>query len=560
MRPMIRKRTTIIAVVIVTGIYILTVGTTTATFYWKNYNSALSRPPRRLEVEAGAWYPTYEDRIAHGDSHVFRVPGSSGIQHDGLIDEIGSRTYYMLKTSAEKMWARVPVHLETTFKRFPNHQVYADGAGWIGNERVIDCIAMLPDEIKESKMLEEWRVRNEVIENGFGWDYTDVQIGKHGMSPSQDKFKILPLLLHAYLTAPKTMDWFVIADDDSYIISQSLGALLRQLDSNERLYIGSKSKVLGHLAETGRYAAKMKIKDPNSELSQTFAHGGSGIVLSRGLVESLFMDKHYNPKLIQHYSEVATESSSGDALLGFVIREELGVTCNENVPVNLVDPDPFPGESVFDTDVPMNTICQHLLSFHDIKPEEVQTLFEWESNLVDRQGSEDNSGVLYSNYYSDFVLPFLIPVRQTWDNGASEIEFKNGDEFTESEDSLIPAESPESCSNVCTEYIHCLMWRWMKTVSGDQVCGLAVSHVSRGISTSTVGHADNNLDYVSGWKIDRIREIRSQAKCDSLLFDPETNEFSDSPESSEGWFVKAFKSEQSLNKVWTWDWDELRLV
>lgn len=560
-RRLTRAKALLLAIVATVGTVYFFKGSALDDSYIGRLRTYTWKDPQVNVTAEGAWFPAYDDRIVRGESHVFRNPEVGGVKYDGVIDEVARRTFYILKSGADVMWQRLPVHLETTLKRWPHHQLYADGAAQIGAEQVLDCIAMLPNEVKHSDQLKEWQVRNDAIAHGFGWDYTDVKIGEKGMGWMQDRFKNLPALFHAYLTAPATMDWFIMADDDTYIMSQSIGSIVRDLDPKDKYYIGSKARCQGYLAEHGRFADKMKANEPDAERFQTFAHGGSGIVMSRGLLDALFQDKHYNPKLMTHYSKVAMETLWGDALLGYVLREELGIECNDEVPVELIRPDPFQGNTVFDTHVPGGNFCQSVGSFHHLKPVEIQTLFEWEDSLIERKPNT-LAGALYADYYHDFVLPYVVEEREAWDNGASEVNFFNLEPFSETDLDMVPGESPANCSYTCEVYVHCMMWRWAKNEKGESVCGCSMSDVARGVSKDTSGGKDEGSEFVSGWKIDRIRSVRSASECDPVHKDADSKSFNDDDGTSEGWYVRRLESELFDAKPadWVYDWEQLKLV
>lgn len=71
--------------------------------------------------------------------------------------------------------------------------------------------------------------------------------------------------------------WYLLLDDDTYIVRPSLSLLLDRLDPDEKHYIGN--------AIGGVYGR--------------FAHGGSGVIISRGAMRHLLSPK--NEKVITRY-------------------------------------------------------------------------------------------------------------------------------------------------------------------------------------------------------------------------------------------------------------------
>ena len=508
-------------------------------------------------------YQEYDERIMSGNSYIWEDPSKPhDFSVDGVIDEIAERTFVMLKTGAEVMWERLPIHLTTTFKRFPHHQIYCDGAGRIGDETILDCLAMLPTEFKFGGIFTEYDYRQQAIANAFNWHYQDVRVGTKGMGWDMDRFKNVPMLYHAWLNAPKGMDWFVMVDDDTYMLSATLGSLLRNYDPSKPYYFGAPAVAPGYLASVGKYVDRKKAENPSfDEQFCWFAHGGSGIIMSRGVLDGIFSADApaKNEEIVRHYTEVGTKTSWGDAVLGYLIRDELNVLLNENTRGEFTDPEVYLGKELHDTSVHVSNICQTLGSFHHIDSFQTQKIFEWEGSLVDRKPNSIG-GVLFSDYYHDFVLPYIVDVREDWDNLSEEVSFENDQPFGENDPDLIPAESSKTCNHVCDLYVYCLQWKW-SSVNGQTKCSFGFNNVVVGKSTSALSGKDSGT-FISGWKPERIRKIRSTANCDPLTRDFSSKGYNDDDDTMEGWYLRSLRREleQKTQADWHYNWTVQHLV
>uniref|UniRef100_A0AAF5I0T0 N-acetylgalactosaminide beta-1,3-galactosyltransferase n=1 Tax=Strongyloides stercoralis TaxID=6248 RepID=A0AAF5I0T0_STRER len=77
----------------------------------------------------------------------------------------------------------------------------------------------------------------------------------------------------------KGFDWFLKADDDTFVIIENLKMFLRKKNSNKRYYFGCRLKSLG------------------KKLIKGFMSGGAGYVLSRGSIEKLVTEGFRNTTL-----------------------------------------------------------------------------------------------------------------------------------------------------------------------------------------------------------------------------------------------------------------------
>lgn len=514
-------------------------------------------------------FPSLETRLKFGSSDVWReVPGVTRENNASseVLHPIADRTFYMLKTGADVMWERLPVHLETTLKRFPHHQIYSDAPGQIGNEKVIDIIEDIAASL-QSEQLNAYREIRRQYDLAWGWKAGDLKKDASNAGWDTDKFKNIPMIYHAWKNAPKTCDWFVFADDDTYIHSDSLGSLLADLNPKDKHYVGSNALIDNGFALSGKVWEKRikEAKEGEEPLGLVFAHGGSGVAVSRGTLDALFWDTQREVDTVNKYSELATRICCGDAMFAWMLREELELDINTAFKREELKPDPFFGEGVGETKVYVGKKegeCQRLVSWHHLDPENIQRLFDWERSVSSRK-PEGGVSVLYSDAYADFVLPFVQPERDYWRvkahadgyRGPANIFWvddttmlKLSDDYKKAiEDShLAPAASAGDCKYACELHPECLTYMYEEP-QGDEMslCTLEHTVIMRGTNTHPFLGTDNSKKrVVSGYVVDRIRKLRAKEKCDWLEYDESTRTFSDNETEREGWYFRELSKEQ----------------
>lgn len=524
----------------------------------------------------GGWFPRLASRLKYGAPFTWIDPDAAhNSTFDGVIDPIVHDVFLSVKTGSEVMYERMPVHLNTTFKRFPHHQIYGDTATQIGTESVVDVISMLPEAVISNSQLLGYRMRRQAAEESWGWDPNDIQKGDSG-GWNTDKFKNIPMMLHAFRNAPSSTKWFVFIDDDSYLHSQSLGALLRQLDPREPHYVGSMAMLSGGFGENGRVGSRLKHQRPDQPVVLNFAHGGSGIIISREAVEAVFWDEQRDHNKLAEYSQWAVHICCGDALMGFMFREELELEVNDKIDPLEFEIDPFQGESFYNSIISGadGGWCSRITMWHHMSSYEIQQAFDWESSLQTRK-TNLWPGIMYSDFYHDHILPYMTSRRDFWDNIANSVQYVSqlvsaenpqgerdkkppepvasgsagsadeDDEGDEEPDLIIPFESADACEKMCLEVKACLGWKF-EIFPEANICALEKSFVRRGRSSNPLRNdVDPEVVMVSGWILDRIRTIRSGETCDSLTYDKITGQYSDQPAEQEGWYFEKLAAERA---------------
>lgn len=226
---------------------------------------------------------------------------SDGLQEDDIL--------LIMKTGGTSMWKRLLVHLTTTLssKRISPSSIviYSDNAETIGPFTVIDALANMTDEAKQSPDFDVYRQQPEYVAYNYYSEAAGVDGDEWGPVGGWivDKYKFIPLMQHAGQNWPRAK-WYVYMEDDAYLFLPNIRKFLTGFDWREKHYLGS-------------YAAKS---------DAVFAHGGAGFVLSRGAWEESFGT---NPSMVEDYHQYVAEHCCGDQVLGLALKD-YGIHFGEN--------------------------------------------------------------------------------------------------------------------------------------------------------------------------------------------------------------------------------------
>jgi hypothetical protein len=228
-----------------------------------------------------------------------------------------------LKTGGDVALQRVPIQLITFLSPITSLLVIGDRVGSIGVHPIHDVCSFLTKRSTE-------RVHEN--QTSLGW--------------IQDAQKNIPGFVKLYNAFPDK-DWYLMIDDDTFVFFDNLLEFLRPFDPVRPWYFGLSTNFVGcdGIAEYGK--------------GPLFAHGGSGIVLSKKALEFMLTKSE---ECISKYSNCW----AGDVRLALCLRD-VGVHIDgrgefhENPPNDEMDySDP----------------CARPLSFHHLLPHQSQVLFD----------------------------------------------------------------------------------------------------------------------------------------------------------------------------------------
>lgn len=428
--------------------------------------------------------------------------------------------FLMLKTGGTVMWERLPIHLFTTFTRVKNFAIYSDMAGSIGGYEVIDILKDLPDDVIRDDQLTSYRLLNKVHKGRYGWSPQDIDFHDRSDGWNNDKFKNLPMLYDAYQKSPESK-WFVFMDDDTYLLWDNLVEYLSSMNHTERIYLGSR--------------AWMPMKEHHGESTGVFAHGGSGVVISKAAMDAVFgPEAAEDPKeMLDHWAHTALYQCCGDIITGWVLFELANCTLDEYSVERPITR--FQGEPLETLHYGSTTMCEPLMSFHHVTNHEIELIWEYE------RLHPNGTPLKYKDFYRDMVLPWVVEEREDWymrHHSYTITKNENMPFYDKDHQMIYPNETKEDCRKACEKHETCFVWSWWLGT-----CELKHEYWTAGIKADQdfepyKGVFGDAPKVYTGWMVDRIRQVRASLECDPLEYDEETGRYNDDPTTSEGWALR----------------------
>ncbi|KAK6495380.1 hypothetical protein TWF481_003403 [Arthrobotrys musiformis] len=370
----------------------------------------------------------------------------------------------MLKTGAQVLWNRLPIHM-TRLSQIdaPNQVIYSDLEETIQGHHVIDILANVSQKLKSNEQFKTYHEQQRLHKEGVSLAAANIEGGWN-----LDKYKWLPMFEHAYRNYPN-MKWYIFYEADSFTFWNSLNRwLYRNFDSEEAWYMGSRNMYGGTL----------------------FGHGGSGVVVSHGAMKKTFGGP--GGFKLDDYDDEAIATCCGDALLGQVM-EKKGVKMWDERHAR------FQGEQTWGIRHRSQEWCEPIFTLHHLLPMEISMLHEWEMGLVPKKP------ILYRDLYEKFVHSEITDLKLNWDNLADTNKIEIKDLVKEFENNpTIPKDDKgkpkveDACRIKCEQWNECYVWQ----VTNEE-CKLG--------NSITLGQKKNGV--TSGWIVNRIEYLRKTKKC-----------------------------------------------
>ncbi|EHY60612.1 hypothetical protein ABEF92_002020 [Exophiala dermatitidis] len=398
----------------------------------------------------------------------------------------------MVKTGATEALARIPEQIVTLADCVPKLMIFSDMEQEIGEFHLIDALDEVSQEYKDSH--EDFEFYKEIHElhaahgdlstlgSAKGWDL--------------DKWKNIPMLHKAYTKYPDA-DWYVTIDADTYLGWTNLLLFLDRLDPNEPFYAGA-----------------INFYGP-----VTFAHGGTGYVLSRNAVERF--ESIRTPERIADWEKETSTICCGDVMLS-VAMSAAGVNVSGVWPM-------FQGDAPADFGWNERLWCTPAITWHHIHSYDIEALWQFEREWINKTWDDNRPGAkpyLFADLFDYFVQDFIAHDKKNWDNKSGEKIFtrphpdhvpentdwdwKSDEEKQELWDSLSESEkaatgSIEACRAACEAEPQCLQFSWH-----PGTCKLDRS--------VRLGHAvEAEQETMSGWNLDhieRFKKLKDREHCE----------------------------------------------
>jgi len=249
--------------------------------------------------------------------------------------------------------------------------------------------------------------------------------------------------------------WYILLDDDTYVLNASLEVILGHLDPSVPHYIGN---------AVGDYKTR-------------FAHGGSAVVFSQAAMDRIFIQ---NTEVVSAAHLESLDARWGDKLIAATAMKT-GIYLEERYDRH------FNGEPPRVTRIRGDRFCVPIVSFHKMSPSQMHDVGQTFKDAADAVSWID----LWNIYKAPTLDSFLAePSRSNWDHVG------RLDEATMTTNDV---KTKGACLQICHSHgSTCLAWTWE---AGSMAC-----HISPWI---TVGEAAK--DKFSGVNVPRA--IRLLGEC-----------------------------------------------
>ena len=381
----------------------------------------------------------------------------------------------LLKTGATELYQKLPTHFVTTFTCVPHFMIYSDLAQSFADYPVHDAIAPISRHFRDHhedfalyRKLQQYQAEGQdmsKLKGDGGWNL--------------DKWKFMPMLRTAFEAAGPEIEWFVVIEADTSISWTNLLQWLRTMNPKKPYYLGAQNQI----GDT------------------TFAHGGSGIILSRRTADLILAYHQHigNATYDENWEERTSTSCCGDEIIARAFMQV-------DVPLTPAWP-LIQGETVSSIDWKEEHWCRPAITWHHVQPIEVDKMFQFQNEWVDEHGW--NTPYLYRDVFAHFIERHITVNRTSWNNMSQDRKIV-ATALATLEDldfyNLPPREqravqSQESCAAACLDREQCVQWMFApgRCYLGDVV---------------RFGQSDEREakeeHWVSGWIGERIDEFKTR--------------------------------------------------
>ncbi|EDU49855.1 conserved hypothetical protein [Pyrenophora tritici-repentis Pt-1C-BFP] len=290
-----------------------------------------------------------------------------------------------------------------------------------------------------------------------------------------DKYKFLPMMEWTSYMRPES-EWYVFLELDTYINYDNLYRFLSTFSPKTAYYFGS---------------PVWPAKKP------TFAHGGSGFVLSRAALDKIMAlgrmfgeNKHFPGT---HFFGVdVAKHCCGDEILAQVLKKS-GVSLRGYWPM-------FNGEKPDTMRFDREQWCEAIITMHHLSESDFTSLSTWE-----RARRHPERALMFEELF-DMIEPQLQARKDDWSNmsDGGPVYKKKKKQKKQS-----PTHSVANCEKACEKDTKCVQFEYSGT---ECALGYAIR----------LGHAQGPQDgrqWTSGWIMDRIKAFKqARSPCQGARF------------------------------------------
>ncbi|KAG8170173.1 hypothetical protein KVR01_000918 [Diaporthe batatas] len=315
----------------------------------------------------------------------------------------------------------------------------------------IEHEAVVETQIQSTERLQKYRDMTHAIEQGRK---EDAEQSSKAAGWELDALKFVPSLELAWKTMPGKK-WYIMQDDDTFIIRPSLYRFLEHLDASRAMYLGN---------AIGDYKTR-------------FAHGGSSFILSYETMRVLFED---NQEVVSQAYAASVDETWGDKLIATTLSR-VGVYISERYGHF------FNGERPLITKASADRFCSPVVSFHGLaQPAQMRD--------VGKTFAKIEKPVFWKDLWGIYGQPDL--------DALDKNPIRSGQDHVGRQDDISMinhAGSVEKCLNSCvSQPKKCLAWAW------DKKTELCI------VSPWVVVGEEKPEDRYSGLNVDQVRQLVSQ--------------------------------------------------
>ncbi|SMQ51761.1 unnamed protein product [Zymoseptoria tritici ST99CH_3D7] len=374
-------------------------------------------------------------------SHAATLPSSQSPEANSTCMDLpgADKVMVLLKTGATELYQKLPIHLLTTLGCTPNFLLYSDLNQTFASHEIHSAIDTVSTTTRSThpdfelyRALQQHHSSNQdmsKLSGTGGWNL--------------DKWKFLPMLHDAYINSPSHIDWFLIIEADTAISWLNLLLWLPHLKASENLYLGSQN-VIG---------------------KSFFAHGGSGVLISRPAVAALetLRELEGAETYDGRWEGITAQSCCGDEVLARALLEA-GTALMGAFPI-------IQGETPSTVDFTGLHWCVPAVTWHHVSPVQVDAQWTFQTQWVEKYGWE--RPMLYKDIFEHFVAPHIGETRKGWRNLSKDRKIVRPPQVTEEGDGApwnelqdeekASVESEQACEGWCRSKGkgECKQWMWM---------------------------------------------------------------------------------------------------
>jgi hypothetical protein len=280
-----------------------------------------------------------------------------------------NETLVVFRTGSTELASRLPTHLSTSMRCFPNYLIFSDVEETYHGEHIFDALEDVSTNILETnpdfelhqRLRQGGRAALNSSELAGSPDKYASKTGKpENAGWKLDKWKFLPMLNKTLHERPN-MEWYVFTEADGFILGSMLQQYLATLDSTQPIYAGNPMQIGPDI----------------------FAHGGSGFVVSRPAMWRLV---NYYTAHKSEIEEITDSYWAGDCVLGKTFTDA-GVPLTRAWPAFQSD---YPGLVEYTRadarpqGEKLRVWCTTPVSYHHMSAAQVEEMWNYEQDWIAR--------------------------------------------------------------------------------------------------------------------------------------------------------------------------------